>query len=276
MKRRYSFLTTYAAFFLIFLYAPTVLLPLFSFNDNTFAIFPLKGFTLRHYQAMVDNVAMIDALMNSLIVGTIASLLATAISIPLAIGLTRRLLPAGGLVLSTVTLPLIVPSIVFAVAFLILLVKVLHIELSLLTITLAHVFLCLPFSVMVLMSRLDGLDRSLEEASRDLGETALGTFRRITLPLIFPAVISSLLMCFITSFDEFVLAFFLSGTQPTLPVFLYGQLRFPNKLPSVLALGSLILIVSTILVILSEFIRRKDNEGQKPEASALPIQANVT
>lgn len=273
MKPPFRFLSFYAAFFLVFLYAPTVLLPLFSFNDNTFAIFPLKGFTLRHYEAMAGNVAMIDALINSLIVGTVASLFATAVAIPLAIALTRRLLPASGLVLSTVTLPLVVPSIVFAVAFLILLVRILNIELSLLTITLAHVFLCLPFAVMVLMSRLDGLDRSLEEASRDLGETAFGTFRRITLPLIFPAVISSLLMCFITSFDEFVLAFFLSGTQPTLPVFLYGQLRFPNKLPSVLALGSLILIASTILVILSELIRRKDNAALKADTTALPVQA---
>lgn len=276
MKGRFRFLTLYAAFFLIFLYAPTVLLPLFSFNDNTFAVFPLKGFTLRHYGAMAGNIAMIDALANSLIVGTITSLLATAVSIPLAIALTRRLLPASGLVLFTVTLPLVVPSIVFAVAFLILLVRILQIELSLLTITLAHIFLCLPFSVMVMMSRLDGLDRSLEEASRDLGETALGTFRRITLPLISPAVISSLLMCFITSFDEFVLAFFLSGTRPTLPVFLFGQLRFPNKLPSVLALGSLILIASTILVIVSELIRRREGAASKSEALELPIQANAT
>ncbi|MDI7863129.1 ABC transporter permease [Rhizobiaceae bacterium n13] len=276
MKRRYSLLTIYAAFFLVFLYAPTVLLPLFSFNDNTFAVFPLKGFTLRHYEAMAGNIAMIDALINSLVVGTIASVLTTAMSIPLAIGLTRRLLPASGLVLSTIMLPLVVPSIVFAVAFLILLVRIMNIELSLLTITMAHIFLCLPFSVMVLMSRLDGLDPSLEEASSDLGETTLGTFRRITLPLIIPGVISSLLMCFITSFDEFVLAFFLSGTQPTLPVFLYGQLRFPNKLPSVLALGSLILVASTVLVVLSEFIRRRDSAGSKSDTADLPIPANVT
>ena len=263
MTRRFRFLSLYAVGFLIFLYAPAILLPIFSFNDNTFAVFPLKGFTFKHYDAMFANVSMLDALGNSLLVGAIASLTATAIGIPLSIALARRLLPGGGVLLATVMLPLVVPSIVFAVAFLVILVRILQVDLSLWSITIAHVVLCLPFSVMVLMSRLDGLDRSLEEASRDLGETALGTFRRVTLPLILPAVISSLLMCFITSFDEFVLAFFLSGTQPTLPVFLYGQLRFPNRLPSMLALGSVILIVSTLLVIISEVIRRRGATGLK-------------
>ncbi|MCF3639233.1 ABC transporter permease [Rhizobium sp. TRM95111] len=261
MTHRFRFLSLYAVLFLVFLYAPAALLPVFSFNDSTFAVFPLKAFTLKHYEAMFANLSMLDALRNSIVVGVIASVAATAIGIPLAIGLARRLLPAGSVLLATVMLPLVVPSIIFAVAFLVILVRILQVDLSLWSITIAHVFLCLPFSVMVLMSRLDGLGRSLEEASRDLGETALGTFRRVTLPLILPAVISSLLMCFITSFDEFVLAFFLSGTQPTLPVFLYGQLRFPNKLPSMLALGSVILIVSTLLVILSEVIRRRGVAG---------------
>ncbi|MDO6965474.1 ABC transporter permease [Rhizobium alvei] len=257
MKRRFRFLTLYAVLFLGFLYGPTLLLPLFSFNDNTFAIFPLKGLTLRHYSAMVENHSMTDALVNSLAVGFSSALLATALGLPLAIALTRKLLPASGLLLGTVMLPLVVPSIVFAIAFLIVLVRVFGMDLSLGAVAAAHVFLCLPFSVMVLMSSLEGLDRSLEEASRDLGETAFGTFRRVTLPLIFPAVISSWLLCFITSFDEFVIAFFLSGTSPTLPVFLYGQLRFPAKLPSMLALGSVILLVSSVLVVGSEVIRRR-------------------
>ncbi|MGF0538179.1 ABC transporter permease [Agrobacterium sp. ES01] len=257
MKKSFDGFTAYALVFMVFLYAPVVLLPLFSFNDNTFAIFPLKGFTLKHYVAMADNRSMLDALGNSLMVGVIASVTATALGLVAAITLSRKKLPASNFLLGTIMLPLIVPSIIFAVAFLVLMVKVLGINLSLWTIMIAHIFLCLPFSVMVLMARLEGLDRSLEEASYDLGEGSWGTFRRVTLPLVMPAVISSLLMCFVTSFDEFVMAFFLSGTQPTLPVFLYGQLRFPNKLPSVLALGSLILIASTILAVTAELLRRR-------------------
>jgi spermidine/putrescine transport system permease protein len=262
MKGRFRLLTGYAVVFLVFLYGPTLLLPLFSFNDNLFAVFPLKGFTVRHYEEMASNASMLEALGNSLFVAASAALLTTLAGVPLAVALVRRLVPASGVLLGAVMLPLVVPSIVFAVAFLVIVLKVFGLGLSLGVIAAAHVFLCLPFSVAVLMPALEGLDASLEEASRDLGETALGTFRRVTLPLILPAVVSSLLLCFITSFDEFVVAFFLSGTSPTLPVFLYGQLRFPNSLPSMLALGSLILIASSLIVVAGEIFQGSARAGR--------------
>jgi spermidine/putrescine transport system permease protein len=160
--------------------------------------------------------------------------------------------------------PLVIPSIVFGVALLIILLRFLGVELSLWTVGASHVFICIPFAMTVLMSRLEGFDKSLEEASRDLGEGAWMTFVRVTLPLAMSGIISSLLLCFITSFDEFVLAFFLSGTQPTLPVYLFGQLRFPNKLPGMLALGSSILFVSALLVILAELLRRRGVPSNAP------------
>ncbi|MGL4527607.1 MAG: ABC transporter permease [Aestuariivirga sp.] len=257
MRKIFTPLTLYAILFTIFLYGPVLLMPLFSFNDNTFAVFPLKGFTLKHYASMAANGSMLGALWNSLAVATIVAVVATAVGLPTAVALTRYRLRGGGASAAALMLPLVVPSIIFAVALLVILVRILNVELSLLTVGASHVFICLPFAIMVLMSRLEGFDKSLEEASRDLGEDGWGTFRRVTLPLAWPAVISSLLMCFIISFDEFVMAFFLSGTDPTLPVFLFGQLRFPNKLPGVLALGSLILLVSTILVVAAELLRRR-------------------
>ena len=118
--------------------------------------------------------------------------------------------------------------------------------------------LCLPFSTLVLVSRLEGFDRSLEEPSLDLGESAWRTFWRITVPLALPGIVASLLLSFTISFDEFVLAFFLAGNEATLPMFIFSQLRFPNKLPGVLALGSLILLFSFVAVALSEWLRRRD------------------
>jgi spermidine/putrescine transport system permease protein len=126
------------------------------------------------------------------------------------------------------------------------------------------VLIALPFCTSVLMSRLEGFDRSLEEASRDLGSPAMQTFWRVTFPLALPGIISSLLLGFIISFDEFVIAFFLTGTDNTLPVYLYSQLRFPNRLPGALALGSLILVISTLLVILSEIIRKRGVQSDNP------------
>jgi spermidine/putrescine transport system permease protein len=112
---------------------------------------------------------------------------------------------------------------------------VFDVPLTLWTVAAGHVLVCVPFSMLVLIARLEGFDKGLEEASNDLGESAWMTFWRVTFPIALPGIVASLLMCFTISFDEFVMAFFLSGTDQTLPVFLYSQLRFPNKLPPTLS-----------------------------------------
>lgn len=264
MPQQSRMLLIYAVGFMIFLYGPVLLMPVFSLNDGTFATFPLKGFTTRHYGDMLANTSMIHSLKNSLVVGFLVSIIATAIGLPASVALTRYRLPGGGPILSAMMLPLIIPSIVIAVALLVILLRFLGIALSLWSVAIGHVLLCIPFSMTVLMSRLEGFDKSLEEASRDLGENAWMTFWRVTFPLAIPGVISSLLLCFITSFDEFVIAFFLTGTENTLPVYLFSQLRFPNKLPGTLALGSLILVGSAVLVVTAEFLRRLGVQSNNP------------
>lgn len=257
MLRRPDPLTLYALLFVAFLYAPVLLMPLFSLNDGTFATFPLKGLTLRHYAEMAANGPMMAALWNSLVIAAIVTLVSTGLAIPAALALTRFRLPGAAPIIGFMMLPLVIPSIVIAVALLVIILRFLGIGLSLWTVAAGHVLICLPFCLSVLMSRLEGFDPALEEASSDLGCTPWQTFRRLTLPLAMPGVISSLLLGFIISFDEFVIAFFLTGTENTLPVYLFSQLRFPNKLPGTLALGSLILVGSAILVILAEVIRKR-------------------
>ncbi|MEZ5912200.1 MAG: ABC transporter permease [Paracoccaceae bacterium] len=264
MRRRFDLLTIYAIFFVAFLYGPMLLMPIFSLNDGNFAIFPLKGFTLRHYGEMAANTSMMTALKNSLVVGVCVSVVATALALPAAMALTRYRVPGSGPILSFMMLPLVVPSIVLAVGLLVVMLRVLGVPLSLWTVASGHLMLAIPFGMTVLMSRLEGFDRSLEEASRDLGAGGWSTFRRITLPLAAPGVISSLLLCFIISFDEFVISFFLTGTDNTLPVFLFSQLRFPNRLPGTLALGSLILLGSAIIVILAEVVRKRGVSSDNP------------
>ena len=264
MQRQSRLLFVYAIGFMIFLYGPVLLMPVFSFNDSTFATFPLKGFTLRHYGDMLANTSMLLSLKYSLVVGFLVSFISTAIGLPAAIALTRYRLPGGAPVLSAMMLPLIIPSIVISVALLVIILRFLGVGLSLWTVATGHILLCIPFSMTVLMSRLEGFDKSLEEASRDLGENAWMTFVRVTLPLAMPGVVSSLLLCFITSFDEFVIAFFLTGTENTLPVYLYSQLRFPNKLPSTLALGSTILVGSAVLVVAAELFRKLGVQSSNP------------
>jgi spermidine/putrescine transport system permease protein len=158
--------------------------------------------------------------------------------------------------LFVIMLPLVIPGIILGVALLILMTRM-GVALSLYTVTLGHILICVPFAIATMIPRFEGYDRSMEEASADLGENAFWTFWRVTFPIMFPGILASLLLCFTISFDEFIMAFFLAGTDPTLPIFIYSQLRFPQYLPGVLALGACILVFSFVVVFVSHWLRRQ-------------------
>jgi len=258
LVRRLSrqWLAVYAVAYVMFLYLPVLLLPVFSINTAATPRFPLAGYTLDWYIGLPKTPALIDATWNSLIVGISAAILSTTLGICGARAITRYRFPGQRLASGLIMAPLVLPEIIIAVSLLIVLLQ-LGLSLSLFTIVLGHVLICVPYSMTVLVSGFEGFDRSLEEASSDLGETAFGTFRRVTLPMVMPAIISSLLVSFTISLDEFIMAFFLSGTETTLPVYIWGQLRFAAKLPSVLALGTLLLVGSFLLLTIAEIFRRR-------------------
>lgn len=255
--RRAKSLALYAVLFVVFLYGPVLLVPLFSFNDSIHMMFPLEGFTTRWYADVIYNTSLIRALWNSASVGALAAIVSTAFGLMAAKALTRYRLPGKGLATSVILLPLVVPTICLGIGLLLVVQLALGLPLSLWTIGAGHVLICLPVTILVLMSRLESFDKSLEEASLDLGESAWSTFWRVTFPLAWPGIVSSLLLAFTISLDEFVIAYFLSGTDVTLPIYIWGQLRFPAKLPSVLAVGSLILVVSCLFVVFSILIRQR-------------------
>jgi len=254
-RRRPWALYAYAGLFLLFLYAPVLLLPLFSLNDSAIIAFPFRGWTLRWYRELAQDSQLLLALVASLKVAGFVACAATVLGVAGAWGLSRYRIPGNRPMLGFMMLPLIVPGLILGISLLILTGE-LGIKPSLATVAAGHMIVCLPYSLAVMISRFEGFDRSLEEASRDLGEGPVSTFFRVVLPLAFPAVLSSLLMTFTISFDEFVLSFFLSGPQATLPVYMWAQLRFPVKLPGVLALASLILVSSFVLVVLAEKLRK--------------------
>jgi spermidine/putrescine transport system permease protein len=256
-------LAIFAVCYLIFLYGPVLLLPLFSFNDNVYPNFPLKGFTFKWYLQMAHDQPLLDALWASVRVGIAVSFVSTILGLFAAKAMTRYTFPGKGVITSMIMLPLVVPSIILGIALLTLIRQVFDLDLSLMTVTAAHVLICVPLSMLVLMARLEGFDKNLEEASFDLGEGAWRTFWRVTFPLILPGLVASFLLCFTTSFDEFLLAFFVSGTQSTLPIYIYGLLRFPTKIPGVLAMGSCILMISIFVVAFSEWFRRRGIDQQQ-------------
>jgi spermidine/putrescine transport system permease protein len=253
-------LFAYAVLYLAFLYIPVLFLPLFSFNDSIYIAFPMKSFTLKWYHSMLANGPMHEALVNSIKVGLATSLISTVLGIFGAKAVTRYRMPAQRPVVGVIMLPLVIPGVILGTALLVL-VRQLGVELSLYTVTLGHVLISVPFATAVLISRFEGFDRSLEEISADLGENAWWTFWRVSLPMVFPGVMASLLLTFTISFDEFIMAFFLAGTNPTLPIFIWSQLRFPDRLPGVLALGACILLASFLVVAFSEWLRRKGTHG---------------
>lgn len=158
-------------------------------------------------------------------------------------------------------LPLVLPGLILGVALLTLLNRM-GVTLSLLTVTIGHVVICLPYAISVLLPRFVGFSRALEEASADLGEPPWRTFWRVTFPCNLPGILACLLMTFTISFDEFFMAFFLGGTESTLPMYIWNQLRFPSDFPSLLALSTLILGFSFILIFAS---LRLSRVGQPPQ-----------
>jgi spermidine/putrescine transport system permease protein len=268
--RRWFRPTPGAAYYILvtsFLYLPLALLVFFSFNDATTLAFPFKGFTLRWYAQLIDAKELLAALRNSLIVGVGSSLAATLLGTMEAIAVTHFQFPGRGLFLAINALPLVIPYVVLGVALL-LGFSLAGIRPSLLTVAVGHTVICTPYVVLIVTARLALFEPNLEEAAMDLGSTYWGTLARVTLPLAWPALAGAFLTSFTTSLDEFALSFFLTGNDTTLPIYLYSQLRFPQRLPLVVALAAVMIVLSVLLVVLSERLRRVEGPWRRSDPGA--------
>jgi len=248
-------LRTFFALVVVFLYAPIVILVIFSFNNSQLPSFPLSGFTWHWYHEFLVNTDLRAALETSAIVAAISSVGAVVLGILASIALVRRHFRGKSPVSALLLSPLVIPYVVFGISLLLFFHSV-GISRSMLTIVIGHVVITLPYTILVLMPRLQQIDVSLEEAAYDLGASRLRTFRSITLPLLLPAVVSALLIAFTTSFDEYAVASFVVGPRLTFPIYLYSALRFPSQLPQVIAVAVVVITVSLIVVIGAEVGRR--------------------
>ena len=243
-------------FVVLFLYAPILVLFIFSFNNSQLPSFPLSGFTLHWYHQFITNGEIRGALETSAIVAALSSVGAVILGTLASIGLTRHSFRGRSLVSALLLAPLVIPFVVFGVSLL-LLFHQLGIQLSITTVVIGHIVITLPYTILVLVPRLEQLDRTLEHASADLGATRWRTFRSITFPLILPAIVSAFLIAFTTSFDEYAVASFVVGTRTTFPIYLYAALRFPSQLPQVIAVAVVVLTVSLVVVLAAELGRRR-------------------
>ena len=253
--RRFDGLFVYMILYVLFLYIPSAMLPIFSFNDSIQMVLPLKEFTIKWYVELADQPGLLAALGNSLKVAIPVAITTTTLATLAAKSMTRYRLPGRSLAIGFILLPMVMPGIILAVGLFVLTIAI-GMPLSLWTIGISHVVFTVPFAMLVVMARLEGFSKNIEEASLDLGENSWSTFWRITFPLILPGLGASFLLTFTASFDEFLFALFLGGSQVTLPVYMWTQVRFPQTLPTVLALGALIFMGSVVLVITAEWLRR--------------------
>jgi spermidine/putrescine transport system permease protein len=249
-------LAAYVILYLVFIYLPVLVIPIFSFNDSIQAAFPLQGFTLGWYATLVGNPALASAFANSLLVGMVAAAGATLCGVTIAYMSLYGRSPLATTIAAIARLPILVPGVIIGIALLVL-VNLAGFGPSLLAIMLGHVLVALPTTVVIMRGRFAAIPASIAEAALDLGARDWATFRRIMLPLSLPAIVAAFMLAFLTSFDEFIVAFFLAGTEPTLPLYIWAQLRFPRSLPTVMALGSAILAGSIVIAAAAELIRQR-------------------
>ena len=239
----------------IFLYAPIVVLVVFSFNSSRF-VTNWEGFSLRWYQVLFGDEAMMAALKNSLIVAAVSTFFSTIFGTMAALAMERYRFRGKLTMDALLYLPIIIPEISMAVMLLLFFVMS-KITLGLTTVIISHIAFNISFVAIVVRARLAGMDQRLEEAAQDLGANELQTFRHITFPLMMPGILAGALMALTLSLDDFVITFFTAGVgSTTLPLRIYSMVKL-GITPEINAVSTLMLVASMALVLVSLFLQQR-------------------
>ena len=233
---------------LVFLYLPIAFLILFSFETASTPGLPITGLTFHWYQVLFADSSIQKAVGTSILVALIVTVIATVVGTMVAFPLVRGGLPSPGTLRLGFTMPIMIPGVLLGIGLLIFFRQVLKVQLGLPTVVAGHLVFTIPFVVLIVSARLQGFDSRLEWAAADLGADSRRTLRYIVLPLIAPAILAGALMCITLSIDEFVITFFTIGSQQTLPLFIYTQIKF-GVTPEVNALATLMLAATLALVV---------------------------
>ena len=281
--RRYArvrapWLAAYSLVALVLLYVPILLLVLFAFNDADFAGLPIEGLTTRWFGSVFDNPVLIDSLETSLTVVFWTLLISLSLGTVAAVQLARARGRLRNLTLSTIALPMLLPPVVLGLGI-ILGLNALGLERGLWTIVVGHTVLILPIVTLLVLVRLEGLDPNLELAAMDLGAKPRQAFLRVSVPQALPGIVAAALIGFALSMDEFILTFLVTGSQQTLPLYIYSALRFQIR-PDLNALSTLMLgasfglcLLGAMVMVGRERIARLVRRGPRaPAAEPLPLE----
>ena len=275
-------LIVYSVLVLVFLLSPIVIVALFSFNSNAASSLPIRGLGFHWYHVLFNDSQLLTAAKYSVIVAAAVAVVCAVIGTLAAVGVVRRGGLTGKATTALVVLPLLVPPLLVGVSLLSFFSHF-SFHLSLLTVVVGQVVITLPLVVLIVATRMASIDIALEEAASVLGANRWQVFRHVTFPLLRPAVISSALLVTALSLDEFLVTFFTTGTQQTLPLVIWGEMR-TGVTPEINAVSTLLLVATSLLVVgarrfervragswISQGLRRR----RSPVAAAAPVTSNV-
>ena len=241
----------------LLLWAPAIVLIVFSFSSDKWGM-RWQGFTLKWYPLLFRDADVKAALTRSLVIASITVVVATIVGTLAAYGLYKYKFRGRKLLRTTVLLPITLPYIVIGAALLVFFTRVAHIPLGYPSIIIAHITFSVPLAVFVVLGRMGRIDWTLEEASADLGADGLTTWRKITLPLLLPAILASAALIFPWCFDDFTITYFVSGVgSATLPIYIFSQVRKAIS-PMINAIGTLLVVLPIIGLLLMNFLQKRE------------------
>jgi spermidine/putrescine transport system permease protein len=257
---RYHVLTVYSILFFIYLLLPIAVVVVFSFNNPPGKFnYTWNEFTWDNWIHWDGVPGIRSSIVLSLEIALIASLIATALGTLIALALVRYGFRGRGSTNILIFLPLSTPEIVLGASLLTLFLN-LNVVFGFWTILIAHIMFCISFAVVTVKARLVGFDRHLEEAAMDLGANEWTTFRKVTLPLIAPAILAALLLCFAISIDDFVVTYFNSGSKVTFPLFVWGAARIGAP-PQVNVIGTAIFVIALTAMLVNVLVQMRRSKG---------------
>ena len=254
MKKNSKLSNLYLALVFLIMYLPILVVVIFSFNNSRLTV-SWEGFSLQWYETLFQDDTLMEALVNSLILGVLSCFLSAVIGTLGAVGLSQLHYKSKGLLEYVSLLPLMIPEIILGMVFLAFFSR-LNLPFGMVTLLIGHTVFCIPYILMEVKARLVGMDKSLEEAAMDLGASPMRTFFDITLPLIMPAVFSGALLAFAMSMDDVVISVFINGPRlSTLPIRVYTQMK-TGVTPEINALCTLMLIASIVILFVYSLVRK--------------------
>ncbi len=250
IRERNRWLSAYAVLVYAFLFAPIAVLIIYSFNRARRGLV-WQGFTLDWYPKLLANDELLDALVVTLQVAAVAVLVSTVLGALLGLGLARLRFRGRGATETLLLVPMITPEIVMGLSLLLFFVQLFDAHGSIAQLWVAHITFCVSYVAVVVRARAANMDPHLEEAARDLGASAWGAFRYVTLPLIAPAVLAGALLAFSLSFDDYVVSTFNSGVgSSTLPLYIYGKIKF-GVTPEINAISTIVVALTAVAILVA-------------------------